>query len=70
MLAVGNDELVNDLGPTVKCWICGKMHRVRYGDLILPDGTKKPSTLFAYFNCRGKSYMCGINGKEVRPKGK
>lgn len=67
MLAIGYDELKNDLGKTVLCWICGKRHKVRYGDLIKADGTREKSTLFAYFKCRGKSYMCGINGKECRP---
>ena len=70
MLAIGNDELneMPRLGITVKCWKCGKMHRVLYGDEIMKDGIKKPSRLLAFFKCHGKLYFCGINGKEWRPK--
>ena len=67
-LAVGNDELENmpKLDKTIKCWMCGKRHKVKYGDEILSDGTKKPSKLLAFFNCGKNAYLAGINGKEWR----
>ena len=60
MLAIGNDELAKlpALGKTVKCWRCGQYHVVMQSD---PPG-------LALFHCRGKSYLCGINGKAWRPK--
>ena len=66
-LAVGNDELGGELGKTVKCWICGKRHRVSYGEKVNADGSKEPSKTLAFFKCRGKTYLCGIDGKEWRP---
>ena len=71
MLASGNDELerLPFLDSTVECWRCGKRHPVLYGKKVLPDGTRKPSKRLACFHCAGKSYLCGINGKEWRPKG-
>lgn len=70
MFAIGNEELAGKpkLGKTIKCTICGKRHRVKYGNRILPDGTKEPSNLLAFFKCGGKSYLCGINGVDIRGK--
>lgn len=58
MIAIGNEEIdkLPPLGKTVKCWICGKRHKV-----------KSVSTL-AFFYCGKSTYLCGINGKEWRPK--
>ena len=69
MIAIGNDELVNqpDLGPTIRCWVCGQDHQVEYGT-VRKDGQDVPSTTLAFMRCRGKSYLCGVNGKEWRPK--
>jgi hypothetical protein len=68
-MAIGNKELANlpDIGETTLCWMCGKQHEVEYGEEILIDGTKIPSKLMAFFKCRGRLYMCGINGKELKP---
>jgi hypothetical protein len=69
MFVIGNDELAkcDDLGKTVRCK-CGKNHRVRYGEEVLEDGTRKPSKMLAFYTCKGKTYLAGINGKEIRGK--
>ena len=70
-LAVGHNELADKppLGKTVKCWLCGKRHRVSYGEKVNEDGSREPSRTLAFFKCRGQAYLCGINGKEWRPDG-
>lgn len=67
MFAIGNDELekCEPIGKTVRCSMCGKNHRVQYGEEVLKDGTKKPSTFLAFYKCQRKSYLCGINGKLI-----
>ena len=67
-LAVGADELETELKETVSCWICGETHPVEYGERVLEDGTKVPSKMLAFFRCGGECYLCGINGKELRPR--
>ena len=67
MIAIGNEELAAApaLGKTIKCRICGKRHKVEYGNEILPDGTKKPSKALAFYRCGGSCYLAGISGKEI-----
>jgi hypothetical protein len=71
MFAVGNEELnaAPELGETIKCLICGEVHEVEYGDLVKPDGTKAPTKMLAFFSCGDKSYLCGIDGKDIRRRG-
>ena len=71
MIAIGKDELekLPELGITVKCYMCGKWHKVKYADEVLKDGTKVPSKLLAFFKCGGKEYLCGISGKAWKPEG-
>ncbi len=68
MFAIGNDELENapELGKSITCHICGKKHKTMYADEVMKNGTKNASRLLAFFKCRGKSYLAGINGKDVR----
>lgn len=70
MLAIGGSELGRPIGKTIKCPHCGKRHKVKYADQVMPDGTKKPSKLLACYNCGESSYLCGINGFLLRPKKK
>jgi len=67
MFSIGNDELEGkpEIGKTVKCKHCGKWHGVRYGDEVLENGTKVSSKLLAFYKCGDKTYLCGINGKEI-----
>ena len=64
-LAVGNDELGDDLKYKAKCPNCGKFHPIKYGDEIV-DGKPVPSKMLAFVNCGKESYLVGINGKELR----
>lgn len=68
MFSIGNNELENatPLGDFIICDKCGKRHIIKYGDEILEDGTKKKSKLLAFYTCRGKSYLAGINGKSIK----
>ena len=69
-VAFGNDELdaAPTLGDTIICDMCGKEHKIEYGKKVNEDGTKSPSKLLAYFKCGDKSYLAGINGKDIRRK--
>ena len=59
-----NFENCDKLGKTFPCK-CGKNHRVQYGEEILPDGTRKPSKLLAFYKCKGKAYLAGMLGKRI-----
>ena len=67
MFSIGNNELKKKeaLGDTVTCNRCGESHPVEYGDEVLPDGTRKPSKLLAFYKCGEKSYLAGVNGKKL-----
>lgn len=66
--AVGNDELeqAKPLCKSIKCSMCGKRHKVEYAEEVLADGTKVPSKLLSFYQCKGESYLAGINGKDIR----
>lgn len=70
MLAISNEEIdaLRPLGKSVKCWNCGRRHRVQFGKVRQPDGTWKQSNSLAFFRCGGESYLCGIAGKAWRPR--
>lgn len=72
MLAIGNEELEDapNIGKTIHCTRCGQRHRVEYGDKVEKDGTKTPSKLLAFVRCQKNTYLVGINGKDIRRKGK
>ena len=73
MLAIGNEELEGKpfLGKTVKCWICGKRHEHYFGKAKNADGVLEPCKTLSFMKCpkTGSTYLCGIDGKEFRPKG-
>ena len=68
MFAIGNDEIeaAPKLGDFILCSMCGERHKIKYGKTILPDGTKKPSKLLAFYKCGKNNYLAGINGKDIR----
>lgn len=70
MLAISNEEIaaMRPLGKTIKCWKCGRRHKVQFGKVLNAAGEWEESNLLAYFKCGGQAYMCGIDGKEWRPK--
>jgi len=67
MFSIGNDELdmSPELGKTILCPQCGKRHRIAYGEKVLRDGTKVPFKTLAFYKCKGKPYIAGINGRDI-----
>lgn len=59
--AVDNHSSLPDLGPKVVCPRCKRNHMVKYG----VDDRGATSKLLAYYSCRGKSYLCGVAGKDI-----
>jgi len=61
--AIGNRELAQKkpAGTHATCPKCGKKHKVEYG--TGKDG--KESTTLGFVDCKGKSYLVVINGKEL-----
>lgn len=70
VLAISNDELASapELGETVACHICGGEHPVEHAYGTKSDGSRSDLCL-SVFKCGNKSYMCGLNNKELRPRG-
>lgn len=65
--AIGNNELAEKqkIGKTVKCKVCGKRHKVCYGETINQDGTKTPSKLLGFITCGKSSYLVSVAGKKL-----
>ena len=70
MFAIGNDELKEapKLEGTIICNHCGEEHIVKDSEPgTKADGTvAENSTTLQYYTCGGKTYLAGINGKDVR----
>ena len=66
-IAIGNGEIAGNptVGATFQCPRCNVPHSVEHGETVNSDGTRSPSKLLAFYQCRGKSYLCGVNGREV-----
>lgn len=56
MFAVGKNELekCKPLGDFILCDLCGKRHKIEHG------------TLLSFYRCGDKSYLAGIDGKDMR----
>ena len=67
MFAIGNDKLESlpSVGKTAKCPVCGEMHEIKYGEVILEDGTRKPSNMLGFINCGKKTYLVSIKDKLI-----
>ena len=67
MFAISGEELeaAPKLGDFILCRNCGKRHIIKHGEEILKDGTRVQSSL-AFFECEGKQYLAGFNGKDIR----
>lgn len=71
MYTLGNNEKDNlpDLPDEIFCDYCLKLHRIRYGKKILEDGSEIEDKLLAFVTCDdSKSYLVGVDGKDIRPK--
>ena len=44
----------------------GENHKIEYGEEVLKDGKKVPSKFLAFYECYGKSYLAGIDGKLLK----
>jgi hypothetical protein len=53
------------LGETIVCDDCGEIHTIKYGHEIMSDGTKVPSKLLAFYNCKDRTVLAGIRGHQV-----
>ena len=63
-IAVGNNELVEELGEEILCPHCDKTHEVQYGT----DEDGNETRILAFYKCdvTGKSYVAGIDGKRIK----
>ena len=70
MFSIGNNELAkaDPIGDTIICPKCGDTHTIEYGNEVLPDGTRRPSKLVAFYKCGKSIYLAGVNGKSVMGK--
>ena len=66
-IAVGTDELTEDLGDSIHCPHCGEQHPIEYGKQQVGDEWVESKTL-AFYSCGDKSYLAGINGKKFKTK--
>jgi len=64
MITVSNEELEESpyLEKEITCKICGNKHKVEYAK----DSEGNESKTLQFFKCGEKSYICGINGKDIR----
>lgn len=67
-VAVGANELGASIGDKIECPHCGATHDVKYGERILEDGTRVPSTDIGFYTCDGRSYLCAVRGRSVMHK--
>lgn len=72
MFTIGNKELLEKepLGDFILCGKCGERHIIKYGKEILSDGTKVETKSLSFYNCNGKTYLAGIDCKDVRKENK
>lgn len=67
MKSFSNKELKQkpDLGDFILCPHCQNRHLIKYGNKVLSDGTKEPTKLLAFYRCGDKTYLAGIDGKNI-----
>ena len=67
MFAIGNEEMKDlpDLGDTITCPHCGETHKVIYGKQMNINGEWEAVKSTAASRCKGKLWLCGVNGKNI-----
>jgi len=66
-VAIGNEELGDELGETIKCPQCFKEHTVDNGTVKDKEtGKQVPSKLLQFYTCGDTTYLIGINGKRYK----
>jgi hypothetical protein len=64
-IAVGNDELKEDLPALIKCPHCDNQHEVQHSK---NDPRNKDCKInLSFYKCGEKSYLCGIDNKLLPP---
>jgi len=63
-VAIGADELGEDIGEEALCTRCGETHTVEYGTKTV-EGKQVPSKMLGFVKCGENSYLVSINGKRI-----
>ena len=67
MFAISNNELnkkPTHKGKTIKCYKCGKNHKIRYGKSMY-DGELRDDDFLGYYKCGKDMYLATIGGKAI-----
>lgn len=69
-VAIGNDELGEPVGESIKCRVCGEQHAIEYGKIrtLRDDGTwteYTPSKVLGFYRCDGRTYLASLDGRAV-----
>ena len=68
ILAIGEEQLGNELGETYECPRCGEKHQITYGKKKLEDGTWVETKMLSFYKCGERTYLAGIDGRKIRGK--
>jgi len=62
MISFGNNELaaMPEMKKSLQCPHCNKRHKIKEGK----DTDGCPAGLF-FYNCGDKTYLCGVQGKDI-----
>jgi len=70
MLAIGNNELGEPAGDTIKCPFCKGEHPIEFGTSrrVLEDGTLSEPEVgtLGFYKCGDSSYLASINGRLLK----
>jgi len=66
MLTLGNEELEEapSVGDFILCTSCGERHRVNCSSSV--KGNENCKTTLQTYKCGGKTYLVGVDRKDVR----
>ena len=65
-MAVGNDELGEQLGKTIICTHCLEEHVIENSKVKNEKGELVPSDILQFYKCGDTTYLAGIKGKRVK----
>lgn len=71
-IAIGNDELGELLGDSIKCHRCWKMHPIEQSlpsrtlDIFTGEWKEGPAGLLQFYKCGDATYIAGVNGRGVK----
>ena len=61
-IAIGNDQLGDEVTDTADCPNCGEQHPIAYGT----DEHGRPTRTLGFVRCDGRSYIVAVNGRVWR----